>query len=66
MSNVVNQFYYGAANQDVMKGVSDATLKQAFSVDDPTILQRTNFTPNLTAKQRDDWTAMWTEVKAAP
>jgi spermidine/putrescine transport system substrate-binding protein len=66
MNNVVNQFYYGAANQDVMKGVTDATLKQAFSVDDPTILQRTNFTPNLTAKQRDDWTAMWTEVKAAP
>ena len=27
---------------------------------------RTNFTPNLTAKQRDEWTAMWTEVKAAP
>jgi spermidine/putrescine transport system substrate-binding protein len=65
MNNVVNQFYYGAANQDVMNGIADATLKQTFSLDDPTILQRTNFTPNLTAKQRDDWTAMWTEVKAA-
>ena len=49
-----------------MKGISDPTLKQAFSVDDPNVLQRTNFTPNLTTKQRDDWTAMWTEVKAAP
>ena len=54
------------ANQEVMRAITDATLKQAFSVDDPTVLQRTNFTPNLTAKQRDDWTAMWTEVKAAP
>jgi spermidine/putrescine transport system substrate-binding protein len=65
-TNVVNQFYYGAANQEVMSAITDETLKQAFSVDDPTVLQRTNFTPNLTAKQRDDWTAMWTEVKAAP
>ena len=65
-NNVVTQFYYGVANDEVMKGITDPTLKQAFSVDDPTVLQRTNFTPNLTAKQRDDWTAMWTEVKAAP
>ena len=65
-NNVVNLFYYGVANEEVMKSITDPTLKQAFSVDDPTVLQRTNFTPNLTAKQRDDWTAMWTEVKAAP
>lgn len=65
-TNVVNQFFYGASNQEVMQGITDPALKQAFSVDDPTVLQRTNFTPNLTAKQRDDWTAMWTEVKAAP
>ncbi len=64
-TNVVNQFYYGSSNQEVMSAITDETLKQAFSVGDPTILQRTNFTPNLTAKQRDDWTAMWTEVKAA-
>jgi len=65
-SNVVTQFYYGTTNEEVMKGITDPALKQAFSVDDPGVLQRTNFTPNLTAKQRDDWTAMWTEVKAAP
>ena len=40
-------------------------LKEAFSIDDPTILERTNFTPNLTAEQRDAWTAMWVEVKAS-
>ena len=65
-THVVNEFFYGSANQEVMAAITDATLKQAFSVDDPTILQKTNFTPNLTTKQRDDWTAMWTEVKAAP
>ena len=65
-NNVVNLFYYGHSNQDVMNGITDETLKQAFSIDDPTILEKTNFTPNLTAEQRDAWTAMWAEVKAAP
>jgi len=65
-NNVVNLFYYGHSNQDVMNGITDAALKQAFSIDDPNILQKTNFTPNLTAEQRDSWTAMWAVVKAAP
>jgi spermidine/putrescine transport system substrate-binding protein len=63
--NLVNLYYYGTANQDVMNGITDETLKEAFSIDDPAILEATNFTPNLTAEQRDAWTAMWTEVKAA-
>jgi len=63
-NNLVTNYYYGTANGDVMKAITDETLKEAFSVDDPSILQKTNFTPNLTAQQRDDWTAMWTEVKA--
>ncbi|MBI2781708.1 MAG: extracellular solute-binding protein [Chloroflexi bacterium] len=62
---LVSNYFYGSSNQDVMTGITDPTLKQAFSVDDPSILSKTNFTPNLTAKQRDDWTAMWTEVKAS-
>lgn len=63
-NNLVTNYYYGTANGEVMKSITDETLKQAFSVDDPSILQKTNFTPNLTAEQRDAWTAMWTEVKA--
>jgi len=76
--NLVNLYYYGSANQDVMNGLKDpaqaatfggaetqALLKDTFSIDDPNILQHTNFTPNLTADQRDAWTAMWTEVKAS-
>ena len=66
MSNVVNLFYYGAANQDVMNAITDETLKEAFSIDDPTILQRTNFTPDVTDEQREAWTNMGAEVKAAP
>ena len=65
-NNVVNLFYYGHSNQDVMDGITDETLKQAFSIDDPSILENTNFTPNLTAEQLDAWPAMWVEVKAAP
>ncbi len=63
-NNLVSLYYYGHANGDVMAGITDPTLKDAFSVDDPAILETTNFTPNLTAEQRDAWTAMWTEVKA--
>jgi spermidine/putrescine transport system substrate-binding protein len=63
-NNLVTNYYYGHTNGDVMSGITDETLKEAFSVDDPNILQNTNFTPNLTAEQRDAWTQMWTEVKA--
>ena len=65
-NHVVNDFYYGHSNQDVMKSVTDPMLVEAFGLNDPAILEKTNFTPNLTAEQRDAWTAMWAEVKAAP
>ncbi len=64
--NLVNEYYYGDSNQDVMNGITDPTLKKAFSLDDPNILQHTNFTPNLTTQQIDAWNTMWNEVKAAP
>jgi spermidine/putrescine transport system substrate-binding protein len=64
-ANLPNLYYYGSANGDVMAAITDETLKGAFSIDDPNILETTNFTPNLTAEQRDAWTAMWAEIKAA-
>jgi spermidine/putrescine transport system substrate-binding protein len=64
-NNLVNEYYYGSANQDVMNGITDETLKTAFSINDPTILQHTNFTPNVTADQATAWTQMWSEVKAS-
>jgi spermidine/putrescine transport system substrate-binding protein len=63
-TNLVNLYYYGDANSEVMAGIQDPGLKAAFSVDDPTVLEKTNFTPNLTTEQRDAWPAMWTGVKA--
>ena len=62
---LVNTWYFGTSNADVIAGITDETLKEAFSVDDPSILQHTNFTPNLTAAQRDAWIAMWSEAKIA-
>lgn len=62
---LVNTWYFGTSNADVIAGITDETLKEAFSVDDPSILEHTNFTPNLTAEQRDAWIAMWSEAKIA-
>jgi spermidine/putrescine transport system substrate-binding protein len=62
--NAVTQFYYGCANADVMAAIEDETLIEAFAINDPDILESTNFTPPVTAEQRDAWTAMWTRVKA--
>lgn len=64
--NLVNEYYYGDSNQEVMNSITDPTLKQAFSLDDPSVLQHTNFTPNLTTDEINAWNAMWDEVKAAP
>ena len=65
-NNLVNEFYYGDSNQEVMKAISDPTLVDAFSINDPNILEHTNFTPKYTQDQLDAATSMWTDVKAAP
>jgi len=62
--NAVTLFYYGCANQEVMAGITDPILIKAFSIDDPSVLETTNFTPPVTQAQRDAWTAMWARVKA--
>jgi spermidine/putrescine transport system substrate-binding protein len=62
--NLTTLYYYGCANQDVMDAVDDPVLIEAFGLDDPSILEQTNYTPPVTAEQRDAWTAMWTRVKA--
>ncbi len=64
-ANLPALYYYGSANSEVMAAITDPTLKAAFGIDDPAILQSTNFTPNLTVEQRDAWTAMWTVVKSS-
>jgi spermidine/putrescine transport system substrate-binding protein len=62
--NAVELFYYGCANGDVMAAVDDPFLIEVFSLDDPSILESTNFTPIVTEDQRDAWTSMWERVQA--
>jgi spermidine/putrescine transport system substrate-binding protein len=62
--NLVTLYYYGCANGEVMAAVDDPFLIDVFSLDDPAVLERTNFTPIITAEQRDAWSAMWTRVAA--
>ena len=63
-SNAVTLFYYGCANEEVMAGIDDPVLIEAFGLDDPSILESTNFTPLVTEEQRQAWTAMWERVQA--
>jgi spermidine/putrescine transport system substrate-binding protein len=63
--NVVEQFYYGTANQDVMDSITDPELIEVLAIKDPTVLDRTHFTPNITNEQRDAWAEMWVDVKAS-
>ena len=65
-TNLVTNGFYGHSNGDVLAAITDETLIEALSLDDPTILEQTNFTPIVTQQQRDDWAQMWAEVKAAP
>ena len=63
-SNAMTLFYYGCVNQEVMDAVDDPVLIQAFALDDPSILERTRFTPLVTDAQRKAWTDMWSRVQA--
>ena len=62
--NAVTLFYYGCANGDVMAAIEDPILIEAFGINDPSILESTNFTPLVTEEQREAWTAMWERVQA--
>src|SRR5258706_481372 len=66
ISSYIHGYDETAVTADQLAAINDPTLKQAFAIDGPAILQHTNLPPNLTAEQRDAWTAMWAEVKAAP
>jgi spermidine/putrescine transport system substrate-binding protein len=63
--NVVELFYYGTANQDVMDAITDPELIEVLAINDPTVLDRTHFSPNITTEQRDAWAEMWVDVKAS-
>jgi hypothetical protein len=61
---VVTLYYYGCPRADVMESITDPTIIEILGLDNPSILENTNFTPIITPDQRDAWTAMWTRVAA--
>lgn len=63
--NVVELFYYGASNQAVMDAIDDPELVEVLGINDPAILDRTRFSPIITAEQRDAWAEMWVDVKSS-
>ena len=63
--NLVDLFYYGHANEDVMSSITAPELVDALALNDPSILDRTHFSPVVTAEEREAWAEMWVDVKAA-
>ena len=63
--NVVEIFNYGASNQEVLDSITDPELIEVLSLDDPTVLDRTRFSENMSQEQRDTAAEMWVDVKAS-
>jgi hypothetical protein len=63
--NVVEIFNYGASNQDVLDSITDPELFENLSLDDPTVLDRTRFSENVSQEQRDAAAELWVDVKAS-
>lgn len=64
---LVNNFHYAVSNKEVMRTTTDATVKELFpdDVEIATVLfQQTNFTPELSYEQHDEWPKMWDRVLA--
>jgi spermidine/putrescine-binding protein len=65
MAAFSNTYGYGSSNRDALPLI-DPKIVQLFQLDDPTALEKTVFYRPLTAEQRERFTSMWNEVKAAP
>ena len=59
-------YAYGHVNPSYYKVVEDPNLIKALALDDPGILERTNFTVPISREVRDKWVQLWAEVQAAP
>ena len=64
-TNLLVDYAYGHVVPDYYGVVEDTNLVEALSLDDPGILERTNFTVPITQEQLEAFVAMWAEVKAA-
>ena len=65
-THLLIDYAYGHPVPEYFSVVEDPLLIQALALDDPSILERTNFTAPLSTENRDRFTQLWAEVKAAP
>ena len=65
-THLLVDYAYGHPVPEYFSVVEDPLLIQALSLDDPGILERTNFTVPISSADRDRFTEMWAQVKAAP
>ncbi len=63
-TNLLVLYAYGHVVPEYFDAVTDPLLIQALSLDDPSILDHTNFTVPLSSVDRDRFNEMWAEVKA--
>lgn len=64
MAEMANQYGYGASNNQVA-AMTDPELVRIMLLDQPEVLAQTVFFRPLTEEQRQAWTTLWDEVKAA-
>jgi spermidine/putrescine transport system substrate-binding protein len=64
--NLLNEYAYGHPIADYFKFATDPILRQALSLDDPSVMDHSNFTPYISDADRQKFVQLWTEVKAAP
>lgn len=65
MAAMANANAYGASNANALPLI-DPELVKAMGLDNPSILDTTNFYKPLTKVQREAFTGAWSEIKAAP
>ena len=63
--NLINAFYYGHVNPNATPGVTDTNVVKALALNDPSVLERTRFTPQVSESERDHFGQLWARVKAA-
>ena len=62
---LISSFAYGHVNPAAYQGVTDTNIVKALSLNDPTVLDRTLFTPLVSEADRDHFGQLWARVKAA-
>lgn len=63
--SLISAFAYGHVNPSGYKDVTDKNIIKALALDDPSVLDRTRFTPQVTESDRNRFGQLWARVKAA-